>query len=173
VVDTPSSLVPVTLAVLDEADLVVLVVTPELPALRNAARFLRLAAQLGLPSEKILLLANRADAGRQIDSAVMEEHLHQPVAGAISFDARIVVDCVNAGELLVAAAPGNRVSEGIETLTREVARRLGWAPPAPVPERRERSRPEAAPAGAAPAGATSPVLALFQRLARRLGAAPQ
>lgn len=128
VVDTPSQFLPVTMAVMDEADLIILVVTPDLAALRNAARFLRLVAQLGVPTEKILLVANRADAGRQITIGVLEEHLLQPVTVVIPHDGKAPVECMNAGELLVAAYPRSRVAVGLQGLARQVAGQFGWQP---------------------------------------------
>jgi pilus assembly protein CpaE len=134
VVDTPSSLLPVTLAVMEEADLIVLVVTPELAALRNAARFLRLAAQLSFPKEKILLVANRADTGRQISVGVVEEQLHRAVAVAVPFDATVPIDCVNAGTLLMAAYPRSRVAQRTGRLAHAVAEHFGWQAPGARPD---------------------------------------
>jgi pilus assembly protein CpaE len=146
VVDTASGLTPVTLAALDEADLIVLVVTPELIALRDAAKFVQLSLQLGYPPEKLFVVANRANAGREIDVSVIEKQLQRPVAAAIPSDGKTLIECMNLGELVVVSRPRNKVSTSVEALARTVATRLGW-------------NPEAARAGAAqPAGVptTSP-----------------
>lgn len=155
IVDTSSQFLPATLAVMDEADLIILVVTPELAALRSAARFLRLAAQLGIPNEKLLLVANRANAGRQITTGVLEEQLLRPVAVAIPHDGRAPVECMNAGDLLAAAYPRSRVAEGLQVLARQVAGRAGTAQQPAVPAPARPGRPS-------PAGGS-----LWQRLARR------
>lgn len=128
VVDTPSRFSPVTLAALDEADRIVLVVTPELVALRNAARFLQLATQLGYPTEKVLLVANRANTGKDISPVVIEEQLQRPIVIALPSDGQALVETMNAGELIVAARPRNRVADGISRLGREVAGSFGWSP---------------------------------------------
>lgn len=160
IVDTPSYFLPVTMAVMDEADLIILVVTPELAALRNAARFLRLVAQLGIPSEKVLLVANRADAGRQITPDVLAEHLLQPIAMTIPHDGKAPMECTNAGELLVTAYPRSRVAVGLHTLAGQVAGQFGWQPQGQArgvqqsPTGRQRTP---VPAGGSP----------FQRLIRR------
>ncbi|MDQ3700078.1 MAG: hypothetical protein M3442_04050, partial [Chloroflexota bacterium] len=145
---------------MDEADLIILVATPELAALRNAARFLRLVAQLGIPSEKVLLVANRADAGRQITPDVLEEHLLQPVAMAIPHDGKVPVECMNAGELLVTAYPRSRVAVGLHTLARQVAGQFGWQPQGQA--RGLQQTPTGLQQTPAPAGGS-----LFQRLLRR------
>lgn len=161
IVDTSSQFLPVTLAVMDEADLIILVVTPELAALRHAVRFLRLAVQLGIPSEKILLVANRADTGRQITLGVLEEQLQRPVAVAIPHDAKAPLECMNVGELLVSAYPRNRVSRGLHDLAQQVAVQFGWQLRAPG------RTPQLAPSGAGPAGTTAPDGgSVFRRLTR-------
>jgi pilus assembly protein CpaE len=128
VVDTPSLLTPVTLAALDEADLIVLVVTPEIVSLRSAARFLELASQLGYAEEKVLLVANRANAGKGINSVVIEEQLHRRVAATIGSDGRALVDSINAGELIVAARSRHRISRDVTHLSRMIAASFGWVP---------------------------------------------
>jgi pilus assembly protein CpaE len=155
IVDTPSTLLPVTLAAIEEADLVVLVLTPGLAALRSAARFLRLAAQLSYPKEKILLVANRADTGRQIDVGVIQEQLHRDVTVAIPFDGKVPVDCMNAGTLIMDAYPRSPVGQKTDSLARAVAEHFGWQPE-PGAKRDPRRQPQAAATAADPAPATAP-----------------
>lgn len=126
IVDTPSRMTPVTLAVMDEADLVLVVITPELVALRNAARLLRLAAQLGYPAEKLMLVVNRADTSRMITTAVVEEQLRRAVAVAVPSDGRALLEAMNVGELLVEVYAKSPVAVSIQSLARVVARHFGW-----------------------------------------------
>lgn len=128
VVDTSSLITPVTLATLDEADAIVHVVTPEVPALRNAARFLQLASQLGYPEEKIILVANRANAGKGINSVIIEEQLQRPLAAAFPSDGRTLVECANTGELLIVAHPRHKVARSIHHFAEEIAMSFGWKP---------------------------------------------
>ncbi|MBI3972706.1 MAG: AAA family ATPase [Chloroflexi bacterium] len=128
IVDTPSRITPVTLAALDEADLIVLVVTPELVALRDAAQFVELAAQLGYPEDKLALVVNRADSGRGINAGTIEEQLRCPVAATIPSDGRALVDCINAGDLIVSSRPGHKVAKSIAQLAQAIAASFGWQP---------------------------------------------
>jgi pilus assembly protein CpaE len=130
VVDTSPQFTPVTVAALDEADLIVLVVTPELVAIRDAARFLQLAVQLGYGPEKVLLVANRADAGRDISLSMVEQKLGRGVAATIPSDGRAMIDSMSRGELIAAAQPRHKVSQGFTNLARLVAGALGWDPEA-------------------------------------------
>jgi len=128
IVDTQSHVTPLTLASLDEADLVVLVVTPEITALRGAARFLQLAAQLGYPADKIMLVLNQAASGRGISPTVIEQHLRRPVVVDIPSDGPALIECMNNGDLIVAAHPRNKVATAITRLAQEIALSFGWTP---------------------------------------------
>jgi pilus assembly protein CpaE len=177
VVDTASRITPVTLAALDEADLILLVVTPEMAALRNAARFLQLATQLGYPADKVLLVANRADTGRDISPAVIGEYFKRPVAAALPSEGRALVDCQNAGELVAVARPGQRYSKDLMHLARDVAASFGWEPgvqqarvAAPQRGQTPSGDPTSATRPAGPTrGAESPVRRLAGRLLPALG----
>jgi pilus assembly protein CpaE len=124
VVDTPAQSMPVLLAALDEADLAVLVVTPDLLALRNGARFLQLTTQLGFPNEKFLLVANRADGGGDITLERIAEHLQHPIDVGVPSDARTLLECLNSGTLAVTAKPQSRAARGIVEMAQQVVTRL-------------------------------------------------
>jgi pilus assembly protein CpaE len=61
VIDTNSQLTDVTLNVLDQADYVLVVTVPELPAIKSAKSFLELATKLEFPPEKLGVVVNRAN----------------------------------------------------------------------------------------------------------------
>lgn len=128
IVDTASRFTPVTLAALDEADMVVLVVTPEVVALRDAARFIQLAIQLGYPAEKVTVVVNRANAGKGITPGTIEQQLQRSVVATIPSDGKALVECMNVGELIVESRPGHKVSSSIKFLAQEIATRYGWNP---------------------------------------------
>jgi pilus assembly protein CpaE len=143
IVDTPSRFGPVTLATLDEADVIVLVITPELTALRSAARFLQLGGQLGYGPDRVMLVANRANSGKGITTATIEEQLQRRITVSLPSDGNALVENLNVGDLIVAARPRNKVSEGITQLAREVAANVGWD------VRKEQRRPALPPPAAA------------------------
>ncbi|HEU5315234.1 MAG TPA: AAA family ATPase, partial [Chloroflexota bacterium] len=78
VVDTSSNLTPITLAALDAADKIVVVMTPELVPLRNASRFLQLCGRLGFAQDKVELVINRADSKSDISPTVVQDLLRRP-----------------------------------------------------------------------------------------------
>ncbi len=115
VVDTCSLPDQVTSAALDEANRILLVTTPEVPALKNAARFYRLADEFGYRS-KIALVLNRARSRGAIGLADIEEHLHSRVAVTIHSDGGTVPTAINAGEPVIYRRR-SRFTAGIWQLT--------------------------------------------------------
>src|SRR5215211_4656910 len=78
-VDTPPFLDQTTLVALDAADSIVLICPPDLAALKNAARFLRLSQEFGYPGEKVKLVLNRAKGPGAVSVADIEENLRTKV----------------------------------------------------------------------------------------------
>lgn len=118
VVDTCSLPDPVTSAALDEADRIVLVLTPEVPALKNAARFLQLSGEFGHQGKTVLAL-NRADSRGALGLGDIQTHLHASVAVKLGSDGRTLVKAVNNGEPVVGRRR-NRFADGIWQLTATV-----------------------------------------------------
>ena len=125
VVDTSSNLTSVTLAALDAADKIVMLLTPELVPLRNASRFLQLCGRMGFSSDKVELAINRADSKSEINASVMEHLLRRPIAVSIPSDGQTLVKCLNSGELLVMNQPDHAISRAITTLASRLATSLG------------------------------------------------
>jgi pilus assembly protein CpaE len=75
VVDCELSYEEKALAVLDRADTILLVLTPDLAALHNAKHFLQLADKLGYARRKIDVVINRADARVALTPADIQQAL--------------------------------------------------------------------------------------------------
>lgn len=112
VVDTWSVLTDLTLNVLDEADRILLVATPELSTLRDVRRFLNLAQSLDLPEDRFSIVLNRADSG-QLNRNVIEETLKLEIYAAIPDDEALVTHSLNRGIPLVVSKRRSRVSRAI------------------------------------------------------------
>jgi pilus assembly protein CpaE len=118
VVDTCSLPDQVTGTALDNADVVLLVATPELPSLKNAARFIRRCREIGYPADKLMLIVNRENSRGAIPRADIEENLKLKVAVGIRSDGRTLIKATNAGEPAVAIDRRSRLSRGIRELVR-------------------------------------------------------
>lgn len=142
VVDTMITLNDVTLAILDAADKVLVVTTPEIPAIKNVRTFLDTAAALGYPPDKIELILNRADASPGIDVGEIEATLGRRFAGRINSGGLRVVEAANRGTPVVVADPGGEVAQGIYNLVKALVPEATRTPPPPARTRARRAPTE-------------------------------
>jgi pilus assembly protein CpaE len=113
IVDTAASLDELNLDLLEAATRILLVVTPEMGALHNTARFLGIAERLGC-AEKIELILNRSNSG--ISAADLQRTLGIPVTCGVVSAGRMMLDAVNEGTTLLAMDPTRR-----ERITQDLA----------------------------------------------------
>lgn len=131
VVDGLRTFDELALSALDAAESVLLVVTQEVPAVRNARRCVELFRRLG--HERLLkLVVNRHQKGAEISSDVVVDTVGLEVAATISNDYPSVVRAVNKGILLADQAPKAQVTRELEGLVSL----LGHAEPAAHAERK-------------------------------------
>lgn len=98
IIDTHSSFDETNLQLLDMADQILLVTTPEVGAMFNTGRFLSLAATLGT-RDKVMLVLNRSESGIKTDA--VEANLGVRVAATIISAGRRAVSAANRGVPLV------------------------------------------------------------------------
>jgi pilus assembly protein CpaE len=96
-VDTASSLTDVTLSIIDSSDLILLIATQEIPAIKNARLFLDLMDVMKVPRDRVLLVLNRYDKRVGITAEKIAENFRHPVSAVLPFEDRVVVPSVNRG----------------------------------------------------------------------------
>jgi pilus assembly protein CpaE len=97
VVDTTHNLDEITLAALDVCDVLVLVVTQDIPAVKNVRLFLDLMKTIGVSRDKVCFVMNKYDKRISITPERVSDNLKQPVVSVIPLDERIVIPSVNRG----------------------------------------------------------------------------
>jgi pilus assembly protein CpaE len=129
IVDTGSKLDDVTLAMLDLADRILLVTQTELPAIKNASRFLDLANDLGYPREKVILVVNEVIEKQGISPLDVAKALKRPSPLIIPFEEREARRAVNQGEpLILGRAQKRPVAIALNQVARRVASEVGVLP---------------------------------------------
>jgi pilus assembly protein CpaE len=131
VVDCPSNFNDTTLAVLDEADLILTLLTLEITSVKNMRLFLEVCEQLGYGPEKIRLVLNRADSTLGIRVADVEHSIGRKVDHTIVSDGRSVVYALNRG---VPFFLSNREAQVSQDIARLAAAVTGPAPAAVTPK---------------------------------------
>ena len=97
IVDCSSSMTDTTLAILDQADVILTMLTLEITSIKNMRLFLEVTDQLGYESSSIKLVLNRADSTLGIRVADVEQSIGRKVDHTIVSDGRSVVYALNRG----------------------------------------------------------------------------
>jgi pilus assembly protein CpaE len=129
VVDTTPMLNDITLATLDRADLILLVVTQDIPSIKNARLFLDLLNTLGISRDRICFVMNKYDKRIAITPEKIGENLKQEVGAVIPLDERVVIPAVNRGIPFVLDQKAQPVSRAIYMLAETVRSRLAKVEP--------------------------------------------
>jgi pilus assembly protein CpaE len=120
VVDCPSTFNEPTLAVLDEADMILTLLSLEITSVKNMRLFLEVADQLGYSSDKIRLVLNRADSTLGIRVADVEHSIGRKVDHTIVSDGRSVVYALNRGVPFFLSNREAQVSQDILRLAQAI-----------------------------------------------------
>jgi pilus assembly protein CpaE len=121
VIDLPSGLSDLSLAVMDAADTILVLTALEITTIKNVRLFLEVTEQLEYARSKIRLVINRADAAQGIRIADVEASVRRPIDGTIVSDGRLSVLAVNRGVPFVVSHPDSVLSRDVTKLARTLA----------------------------------------------------
>ena len=127
VIDLPSGLSDLSLAVMDAADTILVLTALEITTIKNVRLFLEVTEQLEYARSKIRLVINRADAAQGIRIADVEASVRRPIDGTIVSDGRLSVLAVNRGVPFVVSHPDSVLSRDVTKLARTLAGEAGAA----------------------------------------------
>jgi pilus assembly protein CpaE len=106
----------VALAALDASDRILLVVTQEVPSVRNAQRCVALFRRLGYGDDKVRIVVNRYQKGASITKEVIAQTVGLPVSAAVANDFQAMVRTVNRGATLAEEARRAQVTRDVDAL---------------------------------------------------------
>ncbi len=138
VVDTASILGDINLGTIDISDVVVLLTTQDIPAIKNARLFLDLLQTSGFDRARLIFVMNKYD--RRIVGITPErvsENLKEKISAVIPLDEKVVILAVNHGVPFMLDNRTQPVSKGIYTLAEAVRAQLSTldAKEAAIPRR--------------------------------------
>jgi pilus assembly protein CpaE len=116
VLDPQHTFDAITLAALDQADDIVLVLTLDIPAIRSAQRALEIFDRLGYPRKKVRILVNRWSKQIDLDLQQVERFLKEKVTGFVSSDYQTAVTSINLGQPLVQSEPSSKIAIEIKRI---------------------------------------------------------
>ncbi|HEX3605192.1 MAG TPA: response regulator [Candidatus Dormibacteraeota bacterium] len=114
VVDVPPSYGELALNIYEGAERVVVVLSPEITALRRTRELLTVLEGLGVDGERVIVVLNSLFEKAAIDRARVEAFLRRPVNLVVPYGGRDFLDAVNNGRPVVVTA---RKSRPVEALT--------------------------------------------------------
>lgn len=97
IVDTGSTLDDVVLNVLDISDKIIVVTTPEIPAIKNAKLFFEVTEALEYERERVMFVLNKTDKRINIRAEDIEANIKYRIEAQLPLDERVVTTAVNQG----------------------------------------------------------------------------
>lgn len=116
VIDGGSSLSENTVTLMDSADRILLVTTPDLAALHDVSRFVQISRTLAYAPDKILIVLNRDGLLGGVKSGDIEGALHHQVYAKIPDDGANALRSINRGIPLILRYPRSPASRAINEL---------------------------------------------------------
>jgi len=138
VVNTGDGLDRWTVEILDGVDTVLVVTTPELPALRATRNFLELADAAADSSGKWQLIMSAYQGKKVLQIADIEASIHYPVKATVSEDIALVSTSINRGTPLIISHRKSLIAQDISALAKHLA---DANPESPKPRRAGSKQP--------------------------------
>ena len=122
IIDMPRRIDPCTIAVMERADLVLVVCQLMVPSVGNAKRYLDMAAYARVPASNLEVLVNRYDSsGSLITLNDVERTIQKPIYGKIPNDYKSVSKFLDLGQPAVSLKAKNPVRAAMEVIAHKVA----------------------------------------------------
>jgi pilus assembly protein CpaE len=105
-----------SLAALDASQKILMVLTQDVPAVRNAKRCLDLFRRIGYSESKASIIVNRYHKDSEITTQVIQETIGLRVAHTLANDFPAAIGSINRGVPLQSLAPRSNLTKDIENL---------------------------------------------------------
>lgn len=136
VIDTPPSFVETSLVALENSDLILLIASMDLPALKNGKLAIETLELLGL-SSKIHVILNREGTTNGMSKEMVENVLGRSIEGTIPSDYFTVIESINKGESFVIGESRTPVAKAMMNLSEQL---LNLTPPDDLSRKKEKKR---------------------------------
>ncbi len=120
VIDAGSSLTENTVTLMDSADRLLLVTTPDLAALHDTSRFIQISRTLSYPDEKLMIILNRAGLLGGVKTKEIESALHYQIYATVPDDPANALRSLNRGIPMMIRYPRSPTVKAIKGLASEL-----------------------------------------------------
>ena len=129
VLDLPHTFDPVTVAAMDVADDILLLLTLDIPGIRSTKRALKVFDRLGYPRAKVHVVVNRWSKNVDVELKKVETHLGEQLIGFVPNDYGKVMDSINLGRPLVHSDPNSKITAEVKRIASLVSQTTDKAAP--------------------------------------------
>ena len=116
IIDTAHEYNDNNIAIFDNSDLILELLTLELPCICNCGKTLEVFQKLRYERDKVKLIVNRTNAKNQIGIKVVEEQLNYPISYQLPNDYGTVVKAINGGKSVFDVHKASAISQAINGL---------------------------------------------------------
>lgn len=132
VVDTSSTMDDIALAILDNADMLISVATPEIPSIKDARLLFDLLNVLDFPPEQVMFVLNKVERRSGISPEAIAENLKREVDATIPTDEKVISASINRGVPLLmedaTRSPAKDIAEFVEVVKKKLKERAELEP---------------------------------------------
>ena len=136
VLDTWSYLDDMVLAAIDLAERILLVMTPEIPAVKSTKQFFEIAEALEFPIDRIDLILNKVYPRDGVRAGQIENSMKHKIRAQFDFEPQAIRQAVNQGTAVIAHSPSHPFSQGLLRLAEQ---EVALVEPEPAPAATERA----------------------------------
>jgi pilus assembly protein CpaE len=133
-VDTWTTLDDVVLATMDLANRILVVMTPEIPSIKNTKEFFEVAEALKFPLDHVDLILNKVIPRDGIRPEQLESSLKHKIQMQLDFDPRSIRQSINQGVPLIMAEPRHPLSRAFLALAEQEVAAMEPLPVAEAPQ---------------------------------------
>jgi MinD-like ATPase involved in chromosome partitioning or flagellar assembly/FixJ family two-component response regulator len=133
VVDTAHDFSDPTITMLNASTYILLIVAPEMAALRAGVSALNIYERLGFPDEKIKIVLNNPTSTASIKQSQLEKALKREINAVIPYEPIEVLRAINFGQPFYTTSPDIPISVTLERLAYELSNEIHKNIPPPVP----------------------------------------
>ena len=123
----------ITLDMLEMADIIILLVAPEIVSIRAASVTLNMYEGLGFDPEKVRLILNQSISHSSLTGLQIEEALRHPIELVIPHAPKMFVTAINSGVPWIESQPDNQVSKLVEEFAFQLSKEIHQLIPPPAP----------------------------------------
>ncbi len=127
IIDTGSVLDDLVLSVLDVSDKIIVVTTPEIPAIKNAKLFFEVTEALEYERERTMFVLNKVDKRINIRAEDIEANIKYKIEAQLPLDERAVTTAVNQGVPYVLGDKNGLLTQATVALANHLVKSLNPA----------------------------------------------